>query len=114
MRKRFDLRFSELKKVELLEQFVSASFIKFDIEKLSSCIVENFQEDGPLSEMELIQFPCDLSLKSVALPVEFVWPFVGIALKIKTLFYSTYLCESMSSSTKVVKVNIEADSQRPS
>jgi hAT family C-terminal dimerisation region len=112
LRKQFDLRFSDFKKVELLGQFVSAYFINFDIENLSSCIVENFQEDGPSSEMELIEFLCDLSLKSVASTVESVWPFVPtekypilvrIALKTKALFCSTYLCESTFSTMKVVK-----------
>lgn len=56
----FEQWFSDFKTIELLAQFVLTPFMKIDIEKLSSCITENFQVNGLLSETELIDFLCDL------------------------------------------------------
>lgn len=74
--------------------------------------MQNFGEESTATEMELITFQNDLVLKSLASNTAFIWPLVSrdkypvlcrVAMKMKALFSSTYMCESSFSNMKVIK-----------
>lgn len=75
--------------------------------KLSQCIIENFHEDSPLSEME---FQCDLSLivyykiyvSAEKYPIYLNSNSPSIEC-LNALFSSTYLCKSLFSTMNGIK-----------
>ncbi|XP_072398351.1 SCAN domain-containing protein 3-like [Diabrotica undecimpunctata] len=96
----------------LVAQFVVSPFMEIDIQQFAACVMQNFGEDIAATEMEVIEFQNDLALKSLVSSTERIWPIVSkdkysvlcrVALKVKALFSSTYLCESSLSNMKFIK-----------
>ncbi|CAH1955928.1 unnamed protein product [Acanthoscelides obtectus] len=95
--------------------------MEIDMQQFSTSVTQNFSEDIAATEMEVIaSFKNDLALKSLASNTKRIWPLVSkykysvlcrFALKVKTLFSLTYLCESSFSNMKFIKNKYVIDLQ---
>ncbi|KAK9701992.1 Retrotransposon gag protein [Popillia japonica] len=87
-------------------------FMEIDIQQFATSVMQHFGEEIAATEMALIAFQNDLTLKSLVSSTKCIWPIVSkekysvlcrVALKVKALFSSTYLCESAFSNMKLIK-----------
>lgn len=109
----FESRFCDFRKIESLAQFISNPYMALEAENLSHTIEQDFNADGPTAELEIVTLQNDLCLKSVIgqenerfwslVPKDKYPVLVNMALKMKALFSSTYLCESTFSNMKFIK-----------
>jgi hypothetical protein len=112
LKNNFKNRFKDFDEMALVAQFVVSPFMEIDIQQFATCVMQNFGEDIAATEMEVIEFQNDLALKSLVSSTKCIWPIVSkdkysvlcrVALKVKALFSSTYLCESSFSNMKFIK-----------
>lgn len=94
-----------------MAQFVNSPFVEIDAEDFSACVVKHFGGDQAAVEMEFVDFQNDLSLRTLSTTGN-IWPLVPkekypiviqVALRLKAMFSSTYLCEASFSSMKFIK-----------
>lgn len=111
LRQQFDQRFQDFKSILIVAKFVNSPFVEIDAEDFSACVVKHFGGDPAAVEMELVDFQNDLSLRTLSTTGN-IWPLVPkekypiiiqVALRLKAMFSSTYLCEASFSSMKVIK-----------
>lgn len=111
LRDDFSDRFSDFKKISVITQFVSFPWANLELLNVSSAIENVFDVDRAALEVEIISLKNDLYIRSVAEPKN-CWPLiphekypvlVDVALRIKSLFASTYLCESLFSNMNFIK-----------
>jgi hypothetical protein len=111
LRKQFDERFHDFKNIKIVAQFINAPFVEIDAEDFAACVVKHFGGDQAAVEMEVVDFQNDLSLRSLS-TTENIWPLVPkekypiviqVALRLKAMFGSTYLCEATFSGMKFIK-----------
>lgn len=111
LQKAFNERFADFGRIAIIAQFVASPLSSIDIEQVSSVMNQMLGENTTQIEMEIIALQCDLTLKSTT-DAKCIWPFVckdkypslvSVALKIKAMFSSTYLCESSFSNMKLIK-----------
>lgn len=112
LKNNFKNRFKDFDEMALVAQFVGSPFMEIDIQQFATCVMQNFGEDIAATEMEVIEFQNDLALKSLVSSTKCIWSIVSkdkysvlwrVALKVKALFSSTYLCESSFSNMKFIK-----------
>ncbi|CAH2006340.1 unnamed protein product [Acanthoscelides obtectus] len=103
-----------------MSQFIVSPFMEIDIQQFATSVTQNVSDDIAATEMEVIAFQNDLALKSLVSNTRSIWPSVSkdgysvlcrIALKVKALFSSTYLCQSSFSNMKLIKTNTVIDLQ---
>lgn len=111
LRQQLDQRFQDFKSILIVAQFVNSPFVEIDAEDFSACVVKHFGGDQAAVEMEFVDFQNDLSLRTLSTTGN-IWPLVPkekypiviqVALRLKAMFSSTYLCEASFSSMKFIK-----------
>ncbi|KAK9701413.1 hypothetical protein QE152_g30618 [Popillia japonica] len=89
--------FNDFNEITLVAQFVVSPFMEIDIQQFATSVMQDFGEDIVATEMELIAFQNDLTLKSLVSSTKCIWPIVSkekfsvlcrVALKVKALFSS--------------------------
>ena len=111
LREEFDQRFQDFKSIMIVAQFVNYPSVEIHAEEFSTCVVKHFGEDQAAVEIEVVDFQNDLSLRTLSTTGN-IWPLVPkekypnvirVALRMKAMFSSTYLCEASFSSMKFIK-----------
>ena len=104
-------RFQDFKCIMIVAQFVNYPSVEIDAEEFSTCVVKHFGENQAAVEIEVVDFQNDLSLRTLSTTGN-IWPLVPkekypnvirVALRMKAMFSSTYLCEASFSSMKFIK-----------
>ncbi|MBN3296755.1 GTD2A protein, partial [Amia calva] len=107
----FERRFADFKQLEPVATFISFPFMTVDVGEIAEQIRSVFNLDKADIKNEIITIQNGIQLKYRASDATF-WALVSttkypeikkVALCIKSLFGSTYLCESAFSSMKIVK-----------
>ena len=104
----FSSRFSDFKIISPIAKFLLAPFAEVDIERLANIISSNFCMKDTDVENEIINLQASLVLQAHKNDPD-MWKLVEspcprkVALKMKALFGSTYLCESSFSDMNLIK-----------
>ena len=69
----FKIHFKDFNELALLTQIVASPFMGIDIQQLATCVMQNFGDDIAATEMEVIAFQNDLTLKSLVLNTKCIW-----------------------------------------
>ncbi|KAK9685861.1 hypothetical protein QE152_g37611 [Popillia japonica] len=70
----FKNRFNDFNEMTLVAQFVVSPCMEIDIQQFATSVMQNFGEDIAATEMELIDFQNDFTLKSLVSSTKCIWP----------------------------------------